>query len=415
MRSKLLAVFLLAACTVFGQTDARVTRILTDVPLIDGHNDLPWQYRQRVDNRLGEIDLRADQSSGEKPLHTDIPRLRAGRVGGQFWSVYVPTSITGAEAVQATIEQIDVVHRLTTLYPDTFELALTADDVTRIHRNGRIASLIGIEGGYSINNSLAILRSMYELGARYMTLTHSDTIAWADAATDDPEHDGLSAFGVAVIGEMNRLGMLVDLSHVSPSTMHDALDASAAPVIFSHSSVHGLTPHPRNVPDDVLKRLAQNGGIVMITFVPSFIDEDLRQWHAHQEAETARLRELHPGEPAVAREKLAAWETAHPRPEATLSDVADHIEYAVRVAGEDHVGIGGDLDGISSTPVGLSSVADYPALFAELLRRGHTEERLKKIAGGNALRVMRQAEAVAKLLRSERSPGDARITAAEQE
>jgi membrane dipeptidase len=409
MRSIGLALALLAACAAFGQTDPRVERILTSVPLIDGHNDLPWQFRERVDNRLAEIDLRTDLSKLEKPLHTDIPRLRAGRVGGQFWSVYVPASIKGPEAVQATIEQIDVVHRLSTLYPDTFEVARTADDIERIHRAGKIASLIGVEGGYSINNSLAILRSLYELGTRYMTLTHSTTIDWADSATADPRHGGLSPFGREVIAEMNRLGMLVDLSHVSPETMHDTLDATLAPVIFSHSSVRALTGHSRNVPDDVLKRLPQNGGIVMITFVPSFISEELRQWHANEEAESARLKELHSGEPHLVREKLAAWQASHVRPQATLADVANHIEHAIRVAGEDHVGIGGDLDGISSTPVGLSSVADYPALLAELLRRGHSEERVKKIAGGNALRVLRGAEKVAARLRNERKPNDARI------
>lgn len=403
------AVLLLVAFAAAGQTSPAVERILTTVPLIDGHNDLPWQYRKRVDNVLSGIDLRVDQSTLTPPLHTDIPRLRAGRVGGQFWSVYVPMSITGAEAVQTTIEQIDVVHRLSAMYPDTFEVALTADDITRIHRAGKIASLIGVEGGHSIDNSLAVLRSLYQLGARYMTLTHSDNVDWADSATDAPEHDGLTAFGRDVIVEMNRLGMLVDLSHVSPATMHDTLDATLAPVIFSHSSVRALTGHQRNVPDDVLKRLSRNGGIIMITFVPSFINEELRLWYADFEAETARLGQLHRGEPAIAEQKLKEWESSHPRPQATLADVADHIEHAVRVAGEDHVGIGGDLDGISSTPTGLSSVADYPALFAELLRRGHSEERLKKIAGANALRVLRETEAVARRLQPERGPGDTRI------
>lgn len=413
MRSKrfagLLLVVLFASSAASAQMDPRIERILTEVPLIDGHNDLPWQLRERVDNRLAELDLRADQSKLEDPLHTDIARLRAGHVGGQFWSVYVPASITGAEAVKATMEQIDVVHRLAALYPDTFEVALTADDVIRIHRAGRIASLIGVEGGYSIDNSLAILRSLYQLGARYMTLTHSHNVAWADSATDDPKHGGLTDFGREVVGEMNRLGMLVDLSHVAPSTMHDALDSTLAPVIFSHSSTRALAGHQRNVPDDVLKRLKQNGGIIMVTFVPSFVSEELRLWYADHQAEIARLKELHTGEPEIAAEKLKAWEAAHARPQATLADVADHIEHAIEVAGEDHVGIGGDLDGISTTPVGLSSVADYPALFAELLRRGHSEERLKKIAGGNALRVMKAAESVARRLQSERKPGDARI------
>ncbi len=389
-----------------GAQDARVDKILREVPLIDGHNDLPWQYRERVKNHLAQIDLRQDQSKLEKPLHTDIARLKAGRVGGQFWSVYVPASLKGADAVQATLEQIDVVHRLDNAYPDTLALALTADDVVRIHKSGRVASLIGVEGGHSINNSLAALRMLYRAGARYMTLTHSDNVAWADSATADPKLDGLSEFGKAVVGEMNRLGMLVDLSHVSAATMHDALDASAAPVIFSHSSTRTLTGHARNVPDDVLQRLKANGGIVMITFVPSFVNEQARRWNAEQNAVEARLKSLHNGRPDRVKEELAAWEKTIPQPRATLADVADHVEHAMKIAGEDHVGIGGDLDGIGSTPEGLESVADYPKLFAELLRRGHSEEQLKKLAGLNALRVMRAAEATAARLQKERPESD---------
>lgn len=401
-----LALVLLLATTLEAQHDARVDRILRDVPLIDGHNDLPWQYRERVKNQLSRIDLRQDQSRLDKPLHTDIARLRRGRVGAQFWSVYVPATLPGADAVQATLEQIDVVHRMNALYPDTFALALTADDVTRIHKAGKIASLIGIEGGYSINNSLGVLRQMYAAGARYMTLTHSKNVGWADSATDDPKHDGLTDFGRAVVGEMNRLGMLLDLSHVSPATMHDALDATAAPVIFSHSSARALTGHARNVPDDVLKRLARNGGVVMITFVPSFVSNDVRNHNAAREAEEARLKALHEGEPQSVKEGLIAWDAAHPRPRATLEQVADHVEHAMRVAGVDHVGIGGDLDGISTTPAGLESVADYPKLFAELLRRGHSDEELKKLAGLNVLRAMKQAESVAARLQKERAPGE---------
>jgi membrane dipeptidase len=403
-----LVLTLLIAMTATAQ-DARVDRILREVPLIDGHNDLPWQYRERVKNHLAQIDLRQDQSKLEKPLHTDVARLRAGRVGGQFWSVYVPASLKGADAVQATLEQIDVVHRLDNLYPDVFALALTADDVVRIHKSGRVASLIGMEGGHSINNSLAALRMFYRAGARYMTLTHSENVDWADSATADPKLDGLSAFGKTVVGEMNRLGMLVDLSHVSPATMHDALDAAVAPVIFSHSSTRAVTGHQRNVPDDVLQRLKANGGIVMVTFVPSFVNETLRTWSAARAAEDARLKSLHDGEPLLVKSGMETWEKANPRPRATLADVADHVEHAIRVAGEDHVGIGGDLDGIGSTPVGLESVADYPKLFAELLRRGHSEERLKKIAGLNALRVMRAAEAAAARLQKERPEADVLI------
>jgi membrane dipeptidase len=392
-----LALTLLLSLTAAAQPaaiDPRVDRILTAVPLIDGHNDLPWEYRERVKDQLAKIDIAQDQSKLEKPLHTDIARLRAGRVGGQFWSVYVPVTLKGADAVQATFEQIDVVHRLVALYPDTLALARTADDVVRIHQSGKIASLIGVEGGHSINNSLAVLRELYGAGARYMTITHSDNNDWADSATADPVHNGLTPFGKAVIGEMNRLGMLVDLSHVSAKTMHDALDVTAAPVIFSHSSARALSGHPRNVPDDVLKRLDQNGGVVMVTFVPSFVSDKLRIYYSQRDAEQARLKSLASGDPQSVKNDMAAWVTAHPEPGATLSDVADHIEHIIQVAGEDHVGIGGDFDGITTTPTDLRSVADYPKLFTELLRRGHSEEQLKKIAGLNVLRVMKQAETV---------------------
>jgi membrane dipeptidase len=403
MRMTLVLTLLLALTT---NAQPAIDRILKEVPLIDGHNDLPWQYRERAKNQLAKIDIRQDQSKIEKPLHTDIGRLRQGRVGGQFWSVYVPASLKGADAVQATLEQIDVVHRLDAAYPETFALALTADDITRIHKSGRIASLIGMEGGHSINNSLAVLRQMYDAGARYMTLTHSANNDWADSATADPVHNGLTPFGKAVVGEMNRLGMLVDLSHVAPKTMHDALDVTAAPVIFSHSSVRAVAGHSRNVPDDVLKRLAQNGGVVMITFVPSFVSEKLRVFQSLREAEEARLKALFDGEPQNVKSGLAAWDASNPRPVATLGDVADHVEYAMRVAGEDHVGIGGDFDGIGTTPTGLTSVADYPKLFAELLSRGHSEQSLKKLAGLNVLRVMKQAEAVSSKLRKERPAAD---------
>ena len=408
MRRPLALAAILFALPLLAQ-DARVEKILRDVPLVDGHNDLPWQYRERVKNHLAQIDIRENQSALEKKLHTDIPRLRQGRVGAQFWSVYVPATLAGADAVQATFEQIDVVHRLDRLYPDTLELALTADDVVRIHKSGKIASLIGVEGGHSINNSLAVLRALYSAGARYMTLTHSLDNDWADSATDAPKHDGLTPFGKAVIGEMNRLGMLVDLSHVSAKTMHDALDVTAAPVIFSHSSARAVTAHPRNVPDDVLRRLPQNGGVVMVTWVPGFVSESVRAFGARSDAEEARLKALNPGDPAAVKAGVAAWEAANERPRATVSDVADHVEHVMRVAGEDHVGVGADLDGISTTPTGLESVADYPALFAELLRRGHSEEQLKKLAGLNVLRAMRQAETVAARLQKERPAADVLI------
>ncbi|MEA2465693.1 MAG: rane dipeptidase [Acidobacteriota bacterium] len=406
----LVALTLLAALTANAQQDPRITRLLREVPLIDGHNDLPWQYRERAKNQLAQIDIRQDQSKLEKPLHTDIPRLRAGGLGAQFWSVYVPASLKGADAVQATFEQIDVVHRLDALYPETFALALTADDIVRIHKSGKIASLIGVEGGHSINNSLGVLRQLYDSGARYMTLTHSDNNDWADAATADPKHDGLTAFGKAVVGEMNRLGMLVDLSHVAPTTMHDTLDVTAAPVIFSHSSARAVTGHQRNVPDDVLQRLKQNGGVVMVTFVPTFISEKLRTQGAQRDAEQARLKSLYPGEPERVKEGMTTWDVANPRAHATIADVADHIDHVVHVAGEDHVGIGGDLDGITTTPAGLESVADYPKLFAELIRRGYSDDRLRKLAGLNVLRAMRAAEATAARLQKERPAAEVLIT-----
>ena len=411
LKQLLLPLLLLLATVVLAQTDAataRIDRILREVPLIDGHNDLPWQYRERAKNELGKIDIRADQSKLEKPLHTDIPRLRQGRLGAQFWSVYVPATMKGPEAVQATLEQIDVVHRMAALYPDTFAIARTSDDIRRIHASGKIASMIGIEGGHSINNSLGVLRQLSQGGAGYMTLTHSLNNDWADSATADPKHNGLTAFGKEVIAEMNRLGMLVDLSHVAPKTMHDVLDISAAPVIFSHSSARAVTDHPRNVPDDVLTRLKEKDGVVMITFVPSFISEKVRMHGALRDAEEARLKDLYSGQPEKVKAGLATWDAANVRPTAGISDVADHIDHVKRIAGDDHIGIGADLDGISTTPVGLESVADYPRLFTELIRRGYTDTQLKKLAGENVLRVMKKAEGVAARLR-EKAPSDVRF------
>lgn len=387
----------------------RARKILTEVPLIDGHNDLPWGYRERVKNQLDKIDLKADTSRLDPPMHTDIPRLKAGGVGGQFWSVYVPASLAGAEATKAVLEQIDVVHRLAWRYPETFEIATTADDVVRIHKAGKIASLIGMEGGHSIDNSLGVLRQLYDAGARYMTITHSRNNDWADSATDDPKHGGLTRFGEEVIREMNRLGMLVDLSHVSPQTMKEAMTVSEAPVIFSHSSARALNGHPRNVPDDVLRLLPADGGLVMVTFVPSFVSEEVRSWNAEEEAEEARLKALHSGDPERVKNELEAWRTAKPAPKATLAQVADHVEHVRKVAGIDHVGIGSDFDGIGSTPVGLDGVEDYPALLAELMRRGWTEAEIKKLAGLNALRVFRETEKVAQRLRKERVASDVLI------
>ena len=402
----------LGSSAASGQTDAvaaRVDRILREVPLVDGHNDLPSQYDTRVKNHLANIDIRQDQSQLTPALHTDIPRLKKGRVGGQFWSVYVPATLKGADAVRAVLEQIDVVHRLEGLYPDALEPARTADDVLRIHRKGKVASLIGLEGGHSIANSLAVLRQLYGAGARYMTMTHSVNNDWADSATADPVHDGLTPFGKLVVAEMNRLGMLVDLSHVSPKTMHDILDIAAAPVVFSHSSARALTDHPRNVPDDVLRRVKEKDGVVMITWVPGFVSEKVRAHGAAQDAEEARLKALYRGQPEKVKAELARWEAANPAPRATVRDVADHIDHVGKVAGPAHVGLGADLDGISTTPEGLESVATYPTLFAELARRGYTDEQLKGIAGKNVLRVMRKAEAAAARLQKERPPSDVRI------
>jgi membrane dipeptidase len=388
---------------------AHARKLLDAVPLIDGHNDLAWEYRTRVQNHLDKIDLTGDTSRLEPPLHTDIPRLRRGGVGGQFWSVYVPVELPGADAVQAVLEQIDDVNRLAERYPETFELARTADDVVRIHKAGRIASLIGVEGGHSIHNSLAVLRQLSRAGARYMTITHFKNTDWADSATDEPKHGGLTRFGEEVVREMNRLGMLVDLSHVAPETMKKAIAVAAAPVIFSHSSARALVDHPRNVPDDVLRLLPQNGGVVMVTFVPSFVSEEVRAWNAENDAEEARLKALYPGDPALVKRELDDWRRQHPVPRATLEQVADHVEHVRQVAGIDHVGIGSDFDGITSVPLGLEGVGDYPNLFAELLRRGWTDEEIEKLAGLNVLRVLREAERVAQRLQKERPASDARI------
>lgn len=376
-------------------------RLLRQVPLIDGHNDVPWQYRKRTSNDFSALDLAHDTAELQPAMHTDIPRLRAGGVGGQFWSVYVPTKLSGAEAVQATIEQIDVVHRMCARYPEALELALTADDVERIHRKGRIASLIGMEGGHSINNSLATLRMMYRLGARYLTLTHVKNTDWADAAGDVAEHHGLTLFGEDVVREMNRLGMLVDLSHVTDDTMRAALRVSKAPVIFSHSNARACCDHVRNVPDDVLRLTATNGGVVMVCFLPSYVSEVDRKDAELAKVERDRLMELHGEDVAKVNAGMAEWRKTHPDPNAaTLSDVADHIDHIRKVIGVDHIGVGGDFDGFTGGVKGLEDVSKYPDLLAELLRRGYSKDDLKKIAGLNVLRVMRGAERVAKELQA---------------
>ena len=388
---------------------ARARKLLDQVPLVDGHNDVPWELRDRVKNHLAQLDLRSDTGALEKRMHTDIPRLRKGGLGAQFWSVYIPADNAGPQSVRMVLEQIDVVHRLAELYPDTFEMAATADDVVRIHKAGRIASLIGMEGGHSIDNSLGVLRQLYAAGARYMTLTHSKNVDWADSGTDKAVHGGLTKFGEEVVREMNRLGMLVDLSHVSPDTMKDALAVSRAPVIFSHSSARALDAHPRNVPDDVLRMLPGNGGVVMVTFVPSFLSEDVRAWNAEEDAAEARLKALHPEDPDRVKSGLEAWTKEHPAPKATLAQAADHIEHVRQLAGIDHVGIGSDFDGITATPAGLEGVDTYPVLLAELLRRGWTDEEVEKLAGLNVLRAFREAEKVAERLRKERPASDALI------
>jgi len=381
--------------------EARVRRILERSPLIDGHNDLPWALREKHGNDPYAVDLSADLDASTD-LHTDIPRLRAGGVGGQFWSVYVPATLTPTEAARETFEQIDTVKRIVAAHPDTFELATTAADVERIHRRGRIASLIGMEGGYSIDDSLGLLREFFDAGARYMTLTHSKTTSWADSATDAPKWGGLSPFGEQVVREMNRLGMMVDLSHVSEETMLDAMRVSDAPVIFSHSSARAVTGHARNVPDNVLGMMPEDGGVVMVTFVPGFVSETVRAWNAERVAEDARLKSLNPGNPQAVTDGLAAWQAAHPIPHAGIADVVAHIEHVRDVAGIDHVGLGGDFDGVDALPDGIAGVDAYPRILAALMANGWTEADIRKLAGENVLRVMRAVEAVAESKKGER-------------
>lgn len=400
----------LSGMNVYAQDyKARAIEILESVPLFDGHNDVPWQYRNRVGYKFSELDF--NNTAGlDNPMHTDIPRLIEGRVGAQWWSVYVSANIPENEAVKQTMEQIDFVHRMVGKYPDHFELALTADDVERIFEEGKIASLIGMEGGHSIANSLAVLRRFYQLGARYMTITHGRTLDWADAAGDEPRHDGLSAFGEEVIREMNRLGMAVDLSHVTPATMKDALAVTEAPVMFSHSSARAVSGHVRNVPDEILPLVKENGGIVMVTYVGSFVSEELRQYYADRSAYVQKVEYLNPGEVDVIAEKMEEWDAEHEAPEVTLEDLADHIDHLRDKIGVDYIGVGGDYDGTSGLPTGLEDVSTYPNLFAELLERGYSEEDLRKIAGLNMLRVLRGVEETAARLQAEREPSEVLIT-----
>jgi membrane dipeptidase len=371
----------------------RARRLLRDVPIIDGHNDYPWAVREKGAMDLNRLDMRKPQPA----IMTDFARLTAGGVGGQFWSVYVPSPDPGADpagAVTTVLEQIDIVHRMVARYPDRLQLALSAADIESAEKSGKIASLIGMEGGHAINSSLATLRMMYRLGARYMTLTHSLNVPWADSATDTPKVDGLSPFGEEVIHEMNRLGMMVDLSHTSPATMSDVLRVTTAPVIFSHSSARALTDVPRNVPDDILRQIPKNGGIVMVTFVPGFVSQAVADYNARETAERKRLEAIAGTTAEAVTRGLDTWHAAHAAPRATLSQVADHIDHIKQIAGIDHVGVGGDFDGITSVVQGLEDVSTYPALMAELLKRGYTDDDIHKIAGRNMLRVMRAVEAV---------------------
>jgi membrane dipeptidase len=404
----LAAIVLVATATNLAQNDplVRARALHKQVPLIDGHNDYPWALRQTDPAR----DFASADITGSVPaLMTDIPRLRQGGVGGQFWSVYVPSTMQGKEAVRATLEQIDIVHRMARRWPAVFELVRTAADVERAFKGGRVASLIGMEGGHSIDSSLATLRMMHTLGAGYMTLTHSANVPWADAATDKPAHGGLSRFGEEVVREMNWLGMLVDLSHVSPETMEDAIRVSEAPVIFSHSSAKAVADVPRNVPDSVLQMMPKNGGVVMVTFVPGFISAQVVEYGQKVTAQQQSLRSQFPNNDAYVQAGMERWRIENPEPRATLQQVADHIDHMRKVAGIDHIGLGGDFDGISTVVEGLEDVSKYPYLTAELLKRGYTDQDIKKILGLNILRVMRQAERVSAELRKKRGPSAATI------
>jgi membrane dipeptidase len=389
----LLGAMALPAAAATPEETAR--EVLAKTPIIDGHNDTPHQIAALFDRDFSKFDLAALPAELLAKTHTDIKTARAGFLGGQYWSVYVDAALPKHEAVTRTIQQIDVVRQMMTRYPETFSYAETAAEVEAAMKKGQIASLIGMEGGHSIGSSLEILRQTYALGARYMTLTHSLTTDWADSATDAPKHDGLSPFGFEVLAEMNQLGMIADISHVSEATMHDVLDKSTAPVLFTHSNARTITPHPRNVPDSVLKRLPQNGGVVMVTFVPGFTSAARRQWEYERSAIAGRAKTEFSGNPAGEKAAVDAWIAANPQPKATLAQVADHIDHIRKVAGIDHIGIGGDFGGVDELPVGLENVSTYPALFAELVRRGYAKADLTKIAQGNVLRVMRGVEKAA--------------------
>ncbi|MBJ7527375.1 MAG: dipeptidase, partial [Sphingomonadaceae bacterium] len=389
----LLAAMAVPAAAATPEETAR--EVLAKSPIIDGHNDTPHQIAELFDRDFSKFDLAALPADVLAKTHTDIKTARAGYLGGQYWSVYVDAALPKHEAVARNIQQIDVVRQMIARYPETFTYAGTAAEVEAAMKKGKIASLIGMEGGHSIGSSLEILRQTYALGARYMTLTHSLTTDWADSATDAPKHDGLSPFGFEVLAEMNHLGMIADISHVSEATMHDVLDKSTAPVLFTHSNARAITPHPRNVPDSVLKRLPQNGGVVMVTFVPGFTSAARRQWEYERSAVAGRAKTEFSGNPVGEKAAVDAWIAANPQPKATLAQVADHIDHIRKVAGVDHIGIGGDFGGVDELPIGLENVSTYPALFAELVRRGYAKADLAKIAQGNVLRVMRGVEKAA--------------------
>ncbi|WP_460755799.1 dipeptidase [Myceligenerans cantabricum] len=385
----------------------RIAALLERHPVWDGHNDLAWEARDQTGYDWSALDIGAGTSGR---THTDVARLRAGGVGAQFWSVYAPSDLPGSAAVTATLEQIDAVRRLVATWPDTFALALTADEVEKAWAAGRIASLMGAEGGQAIDSSLGTLRMLYELGVRYMTLTHNHNTPWADSATDEPRHGGLSEFGAGVVREMNRLGMLVDLSHVSADTMRAALDVTEAPVMFSHSSARAVCDVPRNVPDDVLARLGDNGGLCMVTFVPGFVSPAVGDWHAAAAA-AARAQGIDPAGIPEYRAFTDEWKVAHPMPPTTLDDVVAHIEHVRDVAGPDHVGLGGDYDGAGGFAPGIEDVSGYPNLLAALAERGWSDADLAKLTSGNMLRVLHGAECAAERVAAERAPSTERLVA----
>lgn len=394
----MISLIALLACPLFVDdrpaVSERAMRVHQAGMLWDGHNDLPWELRRRGDSSFANFDL----SRRSPTLHTDIPRIREGGLKAQFWSVYIPSE--HPSPARTVVEQIDIVHRMIEKYPETFALALSAEDVERATRDGKVASLIGIEGGVAIENNLALLRAFHRLGARYMTLTHNKTLDWADAATDKPQSDGLSPFGERVVREMNRLGMLVDLSHVAPSTMTDALRVSKAPVIFSHSSARALCDVPRNVPDEVLKMLPKNGGVVMVNFYSGFLVPGAR---AKINAKTEELKARH-GDKDEEERAFQTWMKTAVEARGTVATAVDHIEHIIKVAGVDHVGLGSDFDGINMWPVGLEDVSDFPRITEELLRRGHSEGDVHKVLGGNALRAFRQAGEAARALQRSTAP-----------